>query len=77
MICESTIVAATDSVMLDIPDEEIAKTRIMNSLASIQSLNAYQVKWTHKWKYDSVEESKSDEKVYGKLWVYSNCVFFN
>ena len=48
----------------DIPDEEIAKTRIMNSLVSIQSPNAYQVQWTHKWKYDSVKESKSQRNKY-------------
>ena len=61
----------------DIPDEVIAKTRIMNSLESIQSPNAYQVQWTHKWKYDSVKESKSERKVCGKLRLYSNWVFFN
>ena len=43
------------------PDEKIAKTRSMNSLLSIPSPNAYQVQWTHKWKNDSIEESKLND----------------
>ena len=69
------IAAAVDSVMLDIPDEEIAKTRTMNSLVSIRKSKCFTKfsELTNGSIYDSVEESKSNNKLEcDKLQLYSN-----
>ena len=69
------IAAAVDSVMLDVPDEEIAKTRLMNSLGSIRKSKCFTKfsELTNGSMYDSVEESKLNIKLEcGKLQLYSN-----